>query len=168
MKYSDTMFSCIKYIENHIKEALTAGRIAEEVGYSVYHLSHVFREEMGMAMMEYVKERKLICASLELVAGKKIIDIAMEYGYHTHSGFSKAFKKKFGFPPTFINAMRMSCNVLDQTGGSNGMSFEEEKKKTVFIKQYHDFTEPEVLYTNLLRTMEANGIPYHLKNIERA
>lgn len=168
MKYSDTMFSCMKYIESHIKESLTAGRIAEEVGYSLFHLSHIFKDEMGMAMMEYVKERKLICASLELATGKKIIDIAMEYGYQTHSGFSKAFKKQFGFPPTFINAMRMSCNVLDQTGGSNHMSFGEEKKKTVFIKQYQDFTEPEVLYTNLLQTMEANAVPYDLEKIECA
>ncbi|MGL4800040.1 MAG: HD domain-containing protein [Cellulosilyticaceae bacterium] len=168
MKYSATMFRCIKYIENHIKEPLTAGRISEEVGYSLFHLSHIFKEEMGMSMMEYVKERRLICASQELSEGKKIIDIAMDYGYQTHSGFSKAFKKQFGFPPTFIHAMYMSCNVFNQTGGSKHMSFGEEGKWSVFIKQYEDFTESEVLYTNLLQTMEANAIPYDLEKVECA
>ena len=56
MKYSDTMFSCMRYIEEHIKETLIAQKIADEVGYSLFHLSHIFKDEMGMSIMEYVKE----------------------------------------------------------------------------------------------------------------
>ena len=155
MKYSDTMFSCMRYIEEHIKETLIAQKIADEVGYSLFHLSHIFKDEMGMSIMEYVKERKLICASYELFDGKRIIDVAIEYGYQTHSGFTKAFKKQFGFPPTFIYAMGMSCNLLNEKGG-------------IFMKQSVDFTAPEVLYTNLLHTIEVNKIQCNLKEIEKA
>lgn len=31
--------------------------------------------------------------------GGRIIDIALDYGFETHNGFSKAFKKEFGFSP---------------------------------------------------------------------
>ena len=34
---------------------------------------------------------------------RRIIDVAMEYGFDTHSGFSKAFKKCFGFPPSLCH-----------------------------------------------------------------
>lgn len=50
--------------------------------------------------MDYVRKRKLALAAIDLFAGKKIIDIAIDYGFDTHSGFSKAFKKEFGFSPT--------------------------------------------------------------------
>lgn len=50
--------------------------------------------------MDYVSKRKLQYALFELVKGKKIIEIALEYGFETHAGFTKAFKKCFGSPPS--------------------------------------------------------------------
>lgn len=44
--------------------------------------------------------RKLSRAALELLDGKKIIDISIEYGFETHGGFAKAFRKQFGRYPT--------------------------------------------------------------------
>lgn len=162
------MFSCMRYIERHIKETLTTQKIADEVGYSLFHLSHIFKEEMGMSIMEYVKERKLICASYGLFEGKKIIDVAIEYGYQTHSGFTKAFKRQFGFPPTFIYAMRMSCNLLNESGGRYSMHLGEVEKQGIFMKQSVDFTAPEVLYTNLIHAIKDNNIQCDLKKIEKA
>lgn len=128
LKYSDTMFSCMRYIERHIKETLTAQKIADKVGYSLFHLSRIFKDEMGMSIMEYVKERKLICASYGLYKRERILDVAMEYGYQTHSGFTKAFKKQFGFPPTFVYAMHISCKLLSESGGSYSMGLGEVEK----------------------------------------
>lgn len=34
------------------------------------------------------------------MSGKKIVDAAMEYGFETHAGFTKAFKRCFGYPPS--------------------------------------------------------------------
>lgn len=55
---------------------------------------------MGISIMDYVQERRLILASKEIFNGRKIIDVSIDFCYETHSGFSKAFKKKFGFTPT--------------------------------------------------------------------
>ena len=49
--------------------------------------------------MEYVKKRRLSLAAIDLFKGERIIDIALDYGFKTHNGFSKAFKKEFGFSP---------------------------------------------------------------------
>lgn len=100
MKYEEVIFKSLEYIENNIKEELTLEIISKEVGYSQFHFSRIFKDNMGMSLMDYVKERRLICSSKEIFNGKKIIDVSEEYGYKTHSGFSKAFKKKFGFTPT--------------------------------------------------------------------
>ena len=97
MKYENAIFACIEYIEKNIEEELTTDIIASEVGYSAYHFSRIVKDQMGMPLMEYVRERRLICASKEMFEGKKVIDVSIKYGFKTHSGFSKAFKKKFGF-----------------------------------------------------------------------
>ena len=47
---------------------------------------------MGVSLMEYVKDRRLLRAAEDIMSGKKILDVAIEYGYETHSGFTKAFR----------------------------------------------------------------------------
>lgn len=90
----------IDYIEDHIKEEMSAESLAGMVGYSPYHFSRIFYKQTGYTLMDYVVKRKLQFALYELVNGKKIIEIALDYGFETHAGFTKAFKKCFGSPPS--------------------------------------------------------------------
>ncbi len=50
--------------------------------------------------MDYVRRKRLNQAKRELLHGRKIIDIAFDYGFETASGFSKAFRKEFGYSPS--------------------------------------------------------------------
>lgn len=115
LNYSKDIEKCIEYIEAHIKENLTVQDIAAEIGYSIYHFCRVFSLCMEMSVMEYVRRRKLSLASIELFAGRRIIDIALDYGFETQSGFTKAFRRTFGYSPTQY-AARMD-------GFRNGDSF---------------------------------------------
>ena len=58
--------------------------------------------------MDFVQKRKLQFALYELMQGKKIIQIALDYGFETHSGFTKAFKRCFGCPPSLY---RLHCPI---------------------------------------------------------
>jgi len=53
-----------------------------------------------MSVMEYMRGRRLSLAATELFNGRKIIDIAFDYGFETPSGFAKAFRKAYGYSPT--------------------------------------------------------------------
>ncbi|CAM2966577.1 AraC family transcriptional regulator [Hathewaya histolytica] len=100
MNYSKAILQCIEYIEENIKMDLTPELIARECGYSTFHFCRVFSISQGITLMEYVKKRRLALAAIDLFKGNKIIDIALEYGFETHTGFSRAFKKEYGFTPT--------------------------------------------------------------------
>jgi len=100
LNYNDAIALCIEFIEKNIRNELSPEIIADECGYSTFHFSRVFNINQGMTLMEYVKKRRLTLAAKDMFNGKKIIDIALEYGFETHNGFSKAFKKEFGFSPT--------------------------------------------------------------------
>jgi hypothetical protein len=50
--------------------------------------------------MEYVKKRRLYCAGLMLCETQaSVLDIALQVGYESHEGFTRAFKARFGLPP---------------------------------------------------------------------
>ena len=93
-------------MENHIKDDIKAEDLAKMVGYSPYHFYRIFDKHIGYTIMDYVLKRKLQYALYELVKGGKIIQIALEYGFETHSGFTRAFKKCFGSPPSLY---RLHC-----------------------------------------------------------
>ncbi|WP_462412874.1 AraC family transcriptional regulator [Neobacillus sp. Marseille-QA0830] len=100
MKQLSLLQQVIDYIDEHIREDLKPENLAKMVGYSPYHFYRLFQKHIGYTLMDYVLKRKLQFALHELINGKKVIEIAMDYGFETHSGFTKAFKKCFGSPPS--------------------------------------------------------------------
>ena len=99
MNYRACIQASIDYIEEHLKEELTAEALASSAGFSTYHYSRVFHAYVGKPVMEYIRCRRLAYAVVELAQGKRIIDIALEYGFETHNGFGKAFRKIYGCSP---------------------------------------------------------------------
>lgn len=169
MRYEEAIFKSIKYIESNIKEELSLDTIAREVGYSAFHFSRIFKDNMGISIMDYVKERKLICASKEIFKGKKIIDVSEEYGYETHSGFSKAFKNKFGFTPT--EHLIYAINIIDYLKNENGDDYNMDNKLNnahVFMEGTPDFIDKELLYTELVKNLEKRFSKEELETIEKA
>lgn len=112
MNYSELIAKSIEFIEENIKSELTPELIASEYGYSTFHFCRIFNMCQGITLMEYVKKRRLSLSATKLFDGNRIIDTALEYGFDTHNGFSKAFKKEYGFSPTqYIKRMEgYYCN----------------------------------------------------------
>ena len=104
MDYIDILQEMLKYIDEHIKEKMNVEKLAARAGFSPYHFCRVFQWNIGYPIMEYVRNRRLFFAASELNSGKRIIDIAIEYGFETHSGFTKAFRRYFGCSPEIYRA----------------------------------------------------------------
>ncbi|HEX2947475.1 MAG TPA: AraC family transcriptional regulator [Clostridia bacterium] len=100
MNYIELIQKTIDYIDENIQDEISVDALARVAGFSTYHYYRVFNSFVGLSVMEYVLRRKLQFALFELNNGKKIIDIAMNYGFETHAGFTKAFKRCFGYPPS--------------------------------------------------------------------
>lgn len=101
MDYIKVIQSSIDYIEENLKEDLTVEKIADKTSFSPYHYYRLFNAYVGMPVMQYVRRRRLLHA-IHYLAGneRRIIDIALDYGFNTHSGFSKAFIKEYGCSPS--------------------------------------------------------------------
>ncbi len=99
MDYRICIQNSIDYIEEHLQESMTVEELARIAGFSPYHYYRVFNAYVGLPIMEYIRRRRLAYAASELTGGKRIIDIAMDYGFDTHNGFAKAFRKVYGCSP---------------------------------------------------------------------
>ena len=89
----------VQYIDTHIKEDITIEEIADTIGYSVSNIYKVFKVYSPYPIMEYIRRKKLYFAANEMYSGKKLYNIALDYGYETPAGFYKAFKSIFGCSP---------------------------------------------------------------------
>lgn len=102
----DIIMQTLDTIETRLTESLSPASLAESAGYSPFHFARAFSECVGMPVMAYVTWRRLQHARYDLSRGAKVIDVAMEYGFLTHAGFTKAFKRRFGHPPSLC-ALRL-------------------------------------------------------------
>lgn len=102
----------IKYIDEHLKEELTLNEIAKFAGYSTWHLYKIFRVYTAVPVMEYVRKKKIYAAANELYTGRKLYDIALDYGYETPAGFYKAFQNVLGCAPSkYINNNKLKGDI---------------------------------------------------------
>ncbi len=133
MNYCQAIEQSIHFIETNIKNKLTAEQIAHNVGYSVFHFCRIFAINQGIPLMEFVRKKRLLLSREELLNNNRIIEVALDYGFETASGFSKAFRKEFGYSPTTYIARMSGCDtkkIITNTGG-NAMN-PVIRKKTAF------------------------------------
>ena len=100
MDHLTRIHMAIDFIEEHLREELSTEWIAKAAWFSPWHFQRIFRAAVGDTLKEYVRKRRLTAALTELKnPGKRILDIALEFGFESQESFTRAFKAMFGRPP---------------------------------------------------------------------
>ena len=103
MRWTEGISEAIDYIEKNITGELTINEIARRAFLSPFYFQKGFSMLCGFTVGEYIRQRRLSLAGSELVStDKKIIDIALEYGYDSPDSFTKAFTRFHGVTPTAV------------------------------------------------------------------
>jgi AraC family transcriptional regulator len=88
------------YIETHITEPITLSDLARRAGYSPWHAARVFKDLTGKAPFDYIRSLRLSQAAEKLRnGGIKVVDVAFDFLFGSHEGFTRAFSKQFGTTP---------------------------------------------------------------------
>lgn len=89
-----------EYIENHIKQEITLKQLSVFSGYSSWHAARIFKEITGKTPFDYIRSVRLTKAALKLRDEEhKILDVALDFVFDSHEGFTRAFSKQFGISP---------------------------------------------------------------------
>lgn len=132
------------YINEHINSPITLSDLAKAAGYSQYHSARIFRELTGKSPFEYLRALRLSKAALCLRDNRaKVIDVAFDFVFDSHEGFTRAFTRQFGIPPRkysedpkpikLFMPYRIRDYYLTMQKGEIGMS-EKKETKTVFVQ----------------------------------
>lgn len=90
----------IFYLENHIYQAFTVGKMCHDFNYSATYLSKIFKKTTGMSILDYYLHLKMIEARRMIREGNmNIAQIAQKLGYDSPQYFSRSFKRIAGMKP---------------------------------------------------------------------
>lgn len=89
-----------RYIEAHLREELSTASIAASVHLSPNYLRTLFRQELLLSPVDYVRLRRLRKAQEMLLSGDAPVSlVGEEAGYADPAEFSRIFKKHFRLSP---------------------------------------------------------------------
>ena len=92
---------CCDYIRRHILQPLELSQIARHVGYSEYYLSKRFNREMGIRVVDFIKDERINLAKIWLVTTSKSVDeISETLQFNSRNYFGKVFCEKVGMTPS--------------------------------------------------------------------
>ncbi|GIO41596.1 MULTISPECIES: helix-turn-helix domain-containing protein [Paenibacillus] len=114
--------SVVEYLENEISGS-------NEVDFTVISkiaccpaplFQRIFVYITGITISEYLMRRRLTLAGYDIKNSKeKIIDIAMKYGFNSHSSFTRAFKQHHKISPSSIRKGGVKLNDYPRASFTN-------------------------------------------------
>ncbi|WBW97467.1 GH39 family glycosyl hydrolase [Oceanirhabdus sp. W0125-5] len=90
----------LNYIDNNYTQKITLSDIASLEYISIYYLSKLFKEHLGIGFHEYLNQYRLNKSMNDLLnTNKNIIDIALDNGFPNAKSYTKIFKEKYKLTP---------------------------------------------------------------------
>ena len=131
------------YIQKHIQVPITLHALSQCAGYSPFHCARIFKELVGKTPFDYIRALRLSSAALKLRDEKvKVIDVALDFVFDSHEGFTRAFSREFGItprkyskkpPPVYLfKAYPVRIQHLLNQKGERKM--ENKNRNTVFVQ----------------------------------
>jgi AraC family transcriptional regulator len=95
----------LDYIHEHLDQDIKLADLADVLGMSQFHFSHLFKQSIGTAPYQYLLQQRIERAKQLLKQSDcSIMDIAFLCGFNSHSHLTKQFRQLTGITPTAYRA----------------------------------------------------------------
>jgi AraC family transcriptional regulator len=99
------LLQVLEYINEHLDRDIKLTDLAQLLGISQFHFSHMFKQSIGTAPYQYLLQQRVERAKQLLKQTERsIMDIALECGFNSHSHLSKQFRQLTGMTPKAYRA----------------------------------------------------------------
>ena len=100
MEWLDKLNKSIEYIEDNLDGEINYEEAAKLACCSCYHYQRMFSYIAGVTLSEYIRNRRMTKAAIDLQNGEKVMDVSLKYGYESPTSFNRAFKKVHEVSPS--------------------------------------------------------------------
>jgi len=101
LDYAARIQDAVDWLERHQSEDVTPAQLARVACFSPYHFHRIFRGVRGESVMQCLRRLRLERAALRLRrTDDDVTEVALDAGFGSHEGFTRAFKDHFGEPPS--------------------------------------------------------------------
>ncbi len=89
-----------KYLDENYTSELNLDELARIFFMSKYYLCHLFKEETGITVSDYISLKRIAAVREHMGAGGAITDVYRKCGFNDYSSFYRAVKKYTGLKPS--------------------------------------------------------------------
>lgn len=121
--------SLLQYIDDHLEEELSLEYLAGEFYVSKYHIAHIFKENTGISIHQYIMKKRLAACQDAILSNMSISRAYLMFGFKDYSSFYRAFRKEFGISPKEYKDMNLQF-VRTEEGKKTGNKAGNKGRKT--------------------------------------
>jgi AraC family transcriptional regulator, carnitine catabolism transcriptional activator len=101
------LVKAIRLMEEHVEDRLTLKNVAKSAELSDRQLERLFRRHLHVTPVAFYRQMRLDRAHRLLIYSRlSVRDVALATGFSTLAEFSRAFKQKYGRPPSHARGAR--------------------------------------------------------------
>jgi AraC-like DNA-binding protein len=107
----DRILKTILHIRKNIHQNISAAKLAAHVHLSEHRFLHLFKEQLGATLRQYVLWLRLATATQAFVQGKSSKEAAYEAGFSDPAHFSRTFLQMFGAQPSSYASFKQYYHI---------------------------------------------------------
>ena len=116
LSYESALYlNLCNYINSHLEENLSLDQLAAFFYSSKYHISHVFKEHMGISLHQYILKKRLGASKNAILSGIPLNELCHRCGFKDYTSFYRAFKKEFGLSPKEFREQAPNSGTLPKS-----------------------------------------------------
>lgn len=166
MQQLEILTNALEYIEKNLAAPIKTEEVATSCYCSKTSLENIFRSLQNISVHDYITRRRMTLAGRELFVhpNKRIIDIAMDFGYTSNEAFTRSFYQVWNCTPSEFRKKDHFAELFPKyvsyvQVGDGGIQME---RKNVDISELYDlFAERKdcyLVYCDIRFLMRINDI----------
>lgn len=118
-EYESRMHRVLEHIDKQLDQPLDLSTLAGLAHFSPFHFHRLFSAWMGETPGDYLRRRRIELAAMRLIAQPRVpvLHIALSVGFGSAEAFARAFRSRFGCPPSSWRAQQAERRRPDSNPG---------------------------------------------------